>query len=105
MLKLFKGEDIPTPFVGETVAEGAHVLANNGPFCAADDANVLDGQNCEEKILVRSIVPVLAVHHLCESKQGRGPKVSGVASPQNEKIEVGQPRSRSRTSSHTEDFR
>lgn len=40
------------------------MLANNGPFCAANHANVFHGQNGEEEVLVRSVVPVLAVHRL-----------------------------------------
>jgi len=35
------------------------MIADGGPFCAADDTDVLDTQNGEEEILIGSVVPVL----------------------------------------------
>lgn len=49
----------PTSFVGEAIAHGAHMVADGGPFAATDDANVLDGQDGEEQVLVGPVVPVL----------------------------------------------
>ena len=49
----------PTSFVSEAIAQSPYVVADGSPFCPADDANVLDGQDGEEEIFVGSIVPVL----------------------------------------------
>lgn len=38
------------------------MVPDRGPFPAADDANVLDGQDCEEQILIGTISPALAAH-------------------------------------------
>lgn len=39
------------------------MVANRDPFCAADDANILDRQDGEEEVLIGPVVPVLV--HLC----------------------------------------
>jgi hypothetical protein len=52
----------PTPLIGEAVAKASHVVSDGGPFGAANDANVLDGQDGEEQIFVGSVVPILTVH-------------------------------------------
>jgi hypothetical protein len=35
------------------------MTTDGGPFCSADDANVLDGKNCKEQVLVGAVVPIL----------------------------------------------
>jgi hypothetical protein len=55
---------LPASFIGEAVAKAAHVIANGGPFRAADDADILDGKNGEEEVLVGAVVPILGVHDL-----------------------------------------
>lgn len=51
--------DLPTPFIGEAVAQGTHVVADGCPFRAGDDANVLHRQDGEEEVLVGPIIPIL----------------------------------------------
>jgi len=56
------GEDqrsLPATFIGEAIAHGAHMVANRGPFAAADDANVLDGQDGEKQVFVGAVIPIL----------------------------------------------
>lgn len=50
---------LPASFVGEAIAEAAHMITNGCPFRTADNANVLDGQNGEEQIFVCPVIPVL----------------------------------------------
>lgn len=38
------------------------MVTNGGPFRATDDADVFDGQNGKEQVLVCAIVPILVVH-------------------------------------------
>lgn len=45
------------------------MVANGGPFCSADDADVLDGKNGEKEVLVGPVVPIL-VHHLGSASWG-----------------------------------
>ena len=52
-------QHLPASFIGEAVAHGPHVVAYRGPFRAADDANVLDGQDGKEEVLIGSVIPVL----------------------------------------------
>lgn len=49
---------LPASLVCEAIAKAAHVITNCRPFGAADDSNVLDGQDGEEEILVCPVVPV-----------------------------------------------
>ena len=42
------------------------MIADRGPVRAAYDANVLDGKNSEEKVLIGPIVPVLI--HLVQQR-------------------------------------
>jgi hypothetical protein len=60
---------VPTSFIREAVAQRPHVVANRGPFRAADDANILNGQDGEEQVLVGPVIPVLV--HGCLSWGGR----------------------------------
>jgi len=55
---------LPASFVREAVAQRPHVVANGGPFRAADDANVLDREDGKEQVLVGPVIPVL-VHGCC----------------------------------------
>jgi hypothetical protein len=54
-----KQQHVPASFIGEAVAQRPHVVAYRDPFRAADDANVLDGQDGEEEVLVGPVVPIL----------------------------------------------
>lgn len=54
--------DIPTALICKAIAHGTHVVANGGPFGAANDANVLYGQNGKEQVLVGTIIPILVIH-------------------------------------------
>lgn len=38
------------------------MVTDSSPFCTTDDANVFDGKNSEEQILVGPIIPILVVH-------------------------------------------
>lgn len=57
------GSHLPASFIGEAIAHGAHVVAYRTPFRTANDADVLDGKNCKEQILICSIIPIPVVQH------------------------------------------
>lgn len=55
--------NVPTSFIGKAVAEATHMIANGGPFRAADDANVLYRENGKEQVLIGAVIPILVVHY------------------------------------------
>ena len=57
--------NIPTSLVGEAVTQGPHVVTDGRPFGPTDDANVLDGKDGEEEVLIGSVVPILV--HLAKA--------------------------------------
>lgn len=57
--------DLPATLIGEAIAHGPQVVADGGPFRAADDADSLDREDGEEEVLVGAVVPVLV--HLGEN--------------------------------------
>ena len=52
-------ESLPASFVCEAITKRTHMVADGGPFSAADDPYVLNGQDGEEQVLVGPVVPVL----------------------------------------------
>jgi hypothetical protein len=56
---------LPAAFICEAVAQGPHMIANCRPFCTADDANVLHGQDSKEEVFVCSVIPVLVHFGRC----------------------------------------
>ena len=64
----------PASFIGKSVADGPHVVANRSPFGPADDANVLDREDGEEQVLVGAIIPILVqiCHDVPDGVSGAG---------------------------------
>lgn len=54
--------NIPTSLIREAIAKRSHMSSNGGPFSTADDANVLNGQDSKEQILISPVIPILVVH-------------------------------------------
>ena len=38
------------------------MVTNGGPFWAAYDANVFDGENSKEQVFVSSVIPIFTIH-------------------------------------------
>ena len=51
--------DLPTTFIGKAITHGPHVVTDGRPFCPADDANGLHGEDSKEEVPVSAVVPVL----------------------------------------------
>lgn len=59
---------LPTSFICEAISHATHVVANHGPFRAANNTDILDRQNSKEQVPVGTIIPILVIHGQRESR-------------------------------------